>query len=136
MGFREAVAVGADPTFQLPNGAHPLFGAAMYDKCTVIDTFLALPLADEALDLANERGTTPLMVAAMHGHERAARRLLSAGANAGLRNSSGFTAAEVAEQKGHLELAAYIAGNEVVPQDEIVQGHVVPNEIDQEEPVS
>lgn len=48
---------------------------------------------------------TPLMLAAREGYETTARLLLARGANAGLKNTEGHTAAQIAKQAGRDKLA-------------------------------
>ena len=54
---------------------------------------------------------TPLMMAAREGHASTAQLLLKRGAKAGLKNTEGFTAAQIAERAGHAALAQTISGN-------------------------
>lgn len=91
----QAAEFGAELSMQLPNGAHPLFGAAMFGRLESLKVLLK-HCRDSALDLANTRGTTPLMVAAMHGQDSATEKLLEAGADVNLRNCDGYKAEEIA----------------------------------------
>jgi hypothetical protein len=50
-------------------------------------------------------GFTPLMLAARNGSKEVVRALLAKGADARLRNSVGQTALEIAEERGHKEVA-------------------------------
>lgn len=99
--LEQAAALGAELSMQLPNGAHPLFGAAMFGRLQSLEVLLK-HCQHTALDLANSRGTTPLMAAAMHGQEAALARLQQAGADTSLRNCDGHNAANLsATQKGN-----------------------------------
>jgi len=93
--LRQAVAAGADLTHQLPNGAHPLFGAAMYGCHSTVDELLQHPSMAGAVDLPNDRGTTPLLVAAMHSRHKVIQRLVEAGADTARKNCEGRSAADV-----------------------------------------
>lgn len=65
------------------------------------------------LDPASPRASgayTPLMMAAREGQEATALLLLRRGAKAGLKNSEGLTAAQIAERAGRTELAGAISG--------------------------
>jgi uncharacterized protein len=68
--------------------------------------------AGGAVDVLSPNDTTPLMMAARQGKEVAARLLLKLGANASLKNQSGFTAAAYALKAQRLDLAEELQKNE------------------------
>ncbi|MBD8631743.1 ankyrin repeat domain-containing protein [Oxalobacteraceae sp. CFBP 8755] len=53
---------------------------------------------------------SPLMMAAREGQDAMVRLLLAKGADAGLKNTEGFTAAQLAKQAGHDKLAGLLSG--------------------------
>jgi len=95
----EAADYGAELTLQLPNGGHPLLGAAMYGRMRALEVLLER-CGPAAVNLPSSRGTTPLMVASMHGRSAAVARLLQAAADPSRRNCEGRNALEVWEQHG------------------------------------
>lgn len=82
--------------------AWPLHAAAACDNAAEVSRLLSVGAAAAA---AKPNGTTPLMVAAMHGAEHCARLLLDAGAVPGRRSHARLTAADYARTHGHPCLA-------------------------------
>jgi ankyrin repeat protein len=64
----------------------------------------------DALSPRPSGAVTPLMMAAREGQDGIVRLLLAKGANAGLKNTEGFTAAQLAKQAGHDNLAGQLSG--------------------------
>ena len=64
----------------------------------------------DALSPRPSGAVTPLMMAAREGQDGIVRLLLAKGANAGLKNTEGFTAAQLAKQAGHDKLAGLLSG--------------------------
>jgi ankyrin repeat protein len=64
----------------------------------------------DALSPRPSGAVTPLMMAAREGQDGIVRLLLAKGANAGLKNTEGFTAAQLAKQAGHDKLAELLSG--------------------------
>lgn len=64
----------------------------------------------DALSPRPSGAVTPLMMAAREGQDGIVRLLLAKGANAGLKNTEGFTAAQLAKQAGHDNLAGLLSG--------------------------
>ncbi len=64
---------------------------------------------DVRLDVHDGHGRGPLHLAALHGLQHIAQRLLAAGADPDRRDQHGRTPAEVASQRGFLEIAAILA---------------------------
>jgi len=64
----------------------------------------------DALSPRQSGAVTPLMMAAREGQDGIVRLLLAKGANAGLKNTEGFTAAQLAKQAGHDKVAGLLSG--------------------------
>ena len=62
------------------------------------------------LNVANKSGNTALHWAALNGHLEAAKALVEAGADMGVKNLAGHDAAFEAEQAGKEEVAAWLIG--------------------------
>ena len=108
---------GADAQARANNGATPLLlllGARTEPGTpSNQDVLLAgverLLDEDARLDICDARGLSPLHLAAMHGLQRVAQRLLHAGADPQLRDNAGRTPREVAQLRGYVEIAAQLA---------------------------
>jgi ankyrin repeat protein len=64
----------------------------------------------DALSPRPSGAVTPLMMAAREGQDGIVRLLLGKGANPALKNTEGFTAAQLAKQAGHDKLAGLLSG--------------------------
>jgi ankyrin repeat protein len=102
---RMLVERGADVNLPSRNALRvaPLHSAVASGKVELLDLLLshgAKPDCAEAVD------ATPLHSAAGHGSREMVRRLLAAGADRDCRTKDGKTAADLAREYGHAELAA------------------------------
>ncbi len=85
-------------------GLQPLHSAVAGGHLAIVGYLIA---AEADVDAVQQGGFTPLMGAAAGGHGRIVERLLDAGADAALQ-AGGKTAADLADEHGHAELAARI----------------------------
>jgi ankyrin repeat protein len=102
---RALLEAGADPNARSENAfwVMPLHSAAAGAHGEIVEVLLA---AGAEPDPRQRHGWTPLQGAAQNGDLRAVQALLAAGADPTLRNDDGRSAAELAREFGHLELAA------------------------------
>ncbi|HUD30034.1 MAG TPA: ankyrin repeat domain-containing protein [Novosphingobium sp.] len=106
------IKAGADPCKpDLNQGNTAQMGVAFKG-----DDRIAARLLHEKCDVntRNKAGQTALMMAALFGRTAQIDMLLAAGADPGLRDASGRSAASVAQQQGNTALSAKLA---VTPQD-------------------
>lgn len=94
-----------DPNIQNDEGDTALTKA--FRTCPqAVPLLFKMPTLD--INKQNKRKHTPLMLAAKFGMLDHAKDLLSMGADTTLKDDRGRTAADIARQKGHAELAGYI----------------------------
>jgi ankyrin repeat protein len=84
--------------------------AAASGDATIAQLLIERGAKLDALSPRPSGAVTPLMMAAREGQDGIVRLLLAKGANAGLRNTEGFTAAQLAKQAGHDKLAGLLSG--------------------------
>lgn len=82
----QALQAGADPNQRDAKGQVPLFLALRGESLRAAEALLASPKLD--IDLANDHGETPLMMAALRGQMAMAEQLLARGAKV---NKDGWT---------------------------------------------
>jgi len=97
---------GADANIQSDTGHTPLHYAAMDGDIGYIQAMLKLPGIN--MNVSNGHGETPLHFAAMGGHTDAAKLLIRQGASISQRDHAGLSPGELADQRGHKELARFI----------------------------
>jgi ankyrin repeat protein len=100
-----AIEKGANPDCRDPRGFTPLMRAATYGDVGMLQLLVD---AGATLDAVTEHGVTALMKAAIHERADAAQELLRCGAAAGLRDTDGFTAKEIAVRLGNNAVAAVL----------------------------
>jgi len=99
------IDAGADVNARSTNdfSVLPLHSAVAGNQDELIRVLLA---AGADVNARQRHGYTPLHGAAQNGADRSVDRLLASGADARARNDDGRTAADLAEEAGHHELAA------------------------------
>jgi hypothetical protein len=99
------IDAGADPGARSDNEfwVLPLHSAAAGAHGDVVEVLLT---AGAQPDPLQRHGWTPLHAAAQNGDARSLDALLEAGADRDLRNDEGHSAADLARDSGHLDLAA------------------------------
>lgn len=95
------LAAGGDPNALDRGGEGALHVSA---RGPDVEVTTAMIDSGACLDVANWKGRTPLMNAAMRGHEPVVRGLLEAGARADLVDREGNTALDLAKSKGRVEV--------------------------------
>jgi len=91
-------------------GWTPLHYAAAGGSEDIARLLIARKARLDALSPKESGAYTPLMMAAREAKPGMARLLLEAGADPGLKNIEGLTAAQIAERAGQADIAAAIAG--------------------------
>jgi len=107
-GVRQLLDAGAGASVPRRNAFAPLHAAAMHGHDQVVATLLCAG-ADPTVQ-TYPQGYSPLHSAAFANHARTCELLLLAGAPRTLRNHRGETPAQTAARRGHLPLAARLAG--------------------------
>ncbi|MCX5643647.1 MAG: ankyrin repeat domain-containing protein [Phycisphaerae bacterium] len=98
------ISKGLDVNVKDKRGNTPLHGAAAAGRREVAELLIAKG-ADINAKTTNEHWTTPLHSAAFAGHKEMVELLIARGADANIRNYRGHTALDLAEQRGHTEIA-------------------------------
>ena len=96
-GLAQSLRERAPSADTSPDPGTSLHGAARNGDVAQLDRLLAL---GGPLNARDEAGRTPLILATMHGHIEAVRRLLAAGANPALPDSEGLDALQHARRQG------------------------------------
>ena len=85
-------------------GQSPLWLAASEGQLEALRSCLASSDAAAHLDLQDDEGCSPLLIACQEGHVQAVLDLLSAGAKADLQDNYGASALFMASQAGHVDI--------------------------------
>jgi hypothetical protein len=91
-------------------GWTPLHYAAASGDEEIARLLLGRKATPDAVSPRASGAYTPLMMAAREGQAGVAQLLLAAGADTGLKNTEGLTAAQIAERAAHTGIAATISG--------------------------
>jgi ankyrin repeat protein len=96
---------GWSPQATLSNGWTPLAVAASRNHTALMERLLSAGVPINATFVLNDvAGVTPLMLAAVNGHEEAVSILLNGGADRTMQASNGASAWALAERQGHAAL--------------------------------
>jgi ankyrin repeat protein len=98
------ISKGVDVKARDTAGSTPLHDAAAAGRREVAELLIAKG-ADINAKATNEYWTTPLHRAAFAGHKEMVELLIARGADANIRDYRGRTALDLAEQRGHTEIA-------------------------------
>ncbi|HOT02439.1 MAG TPA: ankyrin repeat domain-containing protein, partial [Acidobacteriota bacterium] len=101
------LGAGASVAAATQTGWTALMSAAGSGHAAVVDRLITAGADVNAW--TRDSGTTPLLCAVGNGHAAVVRLLLARGANAALADSAGVTAAALARQLEHAEIARLLA---------------------------
>jgi uncharacterized protein len=104
--IRTGLLRGADPNAIDPQYGPMLVSAAMQKSFAALRALLESP--EVKIDLANARGETALMMAALHGDLDIVKLLVAKGAEI---NKTGWTPLHYAATNGHLQVVKYLLEN-------------------------
>lgn len=97
---------GADVNAKNYRGETALMWASSNGKVQAVKV---LCIHDARIDDVDNCGTTGLMRAAYNGREEVVKTLINAGASIDLKNNDSLSAAELAHNRGHIELARWMS---------------------------
>ncbi len=100
------IQAGSDVTCRHESGATALQAAAESGFNSVVRAILEG--APSLIHIYDNDDFTPLMAAARAGHDMVVSTLLNCGADASIKDSEGLTAADYANQNGHMDIAEMI----------------------------
>lgn len=107
---------GADPALCDQEGHNALHWAVYHRQHLVVAWLLQASALCGAIDAADQRGATPLHLAAKKSGREMCRKLLAAGARADLTDADGLVAHEVAAKTGRVSTATFLQRYEALPQ--------------------
>ncbi|KAK1766526.1 ankyrin-1 [Phialemonium atrogriseum] len=96
---------GANPRLRGYGNNTSLFWASARGHENMVNLLLQSGAADD-INFANDKGLTPLMVAAQHGHHGVVEALLARGADVHAVNSKQQSAIHLASHSGHLDIVS------------------------------
>ena len=107
--MRDLLVAGANPNVENAVGSTPILAASKHGH---LDVVAALLTAGASPNRCNDDGQSPLIAAATYGHGAVVRLLCSQGADKNhrtpLRGGISLTAAEAAERRGYVQIAAWL----------------------------
>ena len=106
---RDLLVAGANPNVENAVGSTPILAASKHGH---LDVVAALLTAGASPNRCNDDGQSPLIAAATYGHGAVVRLLCSQRADKNhrtpLRGGISLTAAEAAERRGYVQIAAWL----------------------------
>ena len=107
-GVKQLLDKGANPNVKDDNGDTSLFHVIRDDDVKANDILSALIANGADVNVTNNAGVTPLMIASVGGYENIITMLLAEGADVSTKDNDGKTALKAAQDKGHKNIIKHL----------------------------